>query len=204
MSWARWPPSESQAPASINASITRLLQSRRSMRSHRSTSERYGPAAVRPAMIDSIALPPTFLIAPSPNRTRASPTTVNLNPDSFTSGGSTSRPSSRASAMYCTTLSVLPISDDSSADMNSGAQRVRFRQREPGEHVGDPHHLLLVGDDPVGRLEDLCERRVRVAYRLAAQLAVDEHEVHPGVERAGPEQRVRRHQVVEPVALHVA
>ncbi len=48
-----------------------------------------------------------------------SPTTVNLKPDSFTSGGSTSRPSSRASLMYWTTLSVLPISDDSSAAMNS-------------------------------------------------------------------------------------
>jgi len=75
-------------------------------------------------MIDSIALPPTFLIAPSPKRMRRSPTTVNLNPDSFTSGGNTSRPSSRASLMYCTTLSLLPISEDSNADMNSGAYRV--------------------------------------------------------------------------------
>ena len=89
------------------------------MRSHRSTSERYGPPACRPAMMESIAPAPTFLIAPSPNRMRRSPTTVNLKPDSFTSGGSTSRPSSRASLMYCTTLSVLPISDDSRAAMNS-------------------------------------------------------------------------------------
>ena len=70
-------------------------------------------------MIDSIAPQPTFRTAPSPKRIRWSPTTVNLKPDSFTSGGSTSRPSSRASLMYCTTLSVLPISDESSAAMNS-------------------------------------------------------------------------------------
>ena len=50
---------------------------------------------------------------------RFSPTTVNLYPDSLTSGGSTSRPSSRASAMYFTTESVSPMHDESSAAMNS-------------------------------------------------------------------------------------
>jgi hypothetical protein len=69
--------------------------------------------------MDAIAPAPTFLTAPSPKRIRRSPTTVNLKPDSFTSGGNTSRPSSRASLMYWTTLSVLPISDESSAAMNS-------------------------------------------------------------------------------------
>ena len=83
-------------------------------------------------------------------------------------------------------------------------QDVGFREREAREDVGDPHHLLLVGDDPVGRGEDLLEGGVRILHRLAAQLAVDEHEMHAGVERPGPEQRVRRHEVVEPVALHVA
>src|SRR5256886_13019697 len=37
--------------------------------------------------MDSIAPSPTFLIAPRPKRMRWSPTTVNLKPDSFTSGG---------------------------------------------------------------------------------------------------------------------
>ncbi len=70
-------------------------------------------------MIDSMAPAPTFLVAPSPKRMRVSPTTVNLNPDSMISGGSTSSPISRASLMYWTTLSVLPISDDNRAAMNS-------------------------------------------------------------------------------------
>jgi hypothetical protein len=34
-------------------------------------------------------------------------------------------------------------------------EHVRLGQRETGEHVRDAHHLLLVGDDAVGRLEDL-------------------------------------------------
>ena len=70
-------------------------------------------------MMDSMALKPTFRTAPSPKRMRRSLTAVNLKPDSATSGGSTSSPSSRASLMYCTTLSVEPISLDSSAAMNS-------------------------------------------------------------------------------------
>ncbi len=40
-------------------------------------------------------------------------------PDSFTSGGSTSMPSARASAMWSTTLSVLEASLEMSAAMNS-------------------------------------------------------------------------------------
>ena len=70
-------------------------------------------------MIDSMAPSPTFRTAPRPKRMRRSLTTVNLKPDSFTSGGRISSLSSRASLMYCTTLSVLPISDESSAAMNS-------------------------------------------------------------------------------------
>jgi len=43
-------------PASISDSMTRLLHSRRSMRSHNSTSVRYG-ADCRPAMMEAIAPP---------------------------------------------------------------------------------------------------------------------------------------------------
>ncbi len=43
-----------------------------------------------------------------------------------------------------------------------------------------------------------------VADFLAAELAVDEHQIHPGVERAGTQQRVRRYEIVEAIALHVA
>ena len=206
-------------------------------------------------MIDSIAPAPTLRTAPSPKRIRRSPTTVNLKPDSFTSGGSTSSPSSRASLMYCTTLSVLPISEREQRRHELGRvvrleprglvgqDRVRHRvrlveavaaegldlrgraprpasaggpsamarstnlpssflissasflptafrstsasaRREARQHVGDAHHLFLVGDDAVGRLQDLLQRRVRVGHRLLAQLPPDEDGVHPGVERA--------------------
>src|SRR5437773_2049646 len=185
-SWARCPPSESQAPASISASRTRLLQRRRSIRSHRSTSERYGPSAVRPARIDSIAPAPTFLIAPRPKGSRRWPRTVPQREG----------PLDEAAQLVLDQLLVL-LPD-------RFAQHVGFGEREAGEHVGDAHHLLLIGDYAVRGLEDLRQRGVRVAHGLAAELPVDEHEVHPGIERAGTEQRVGRHQVVEPIAPHAA
>src|SRR2546426_3854207 len=40
---------------------------------------------------------------------------------------------------------------------------VGFGEREAGEHVGDAHHLLLIGDYAVRGLEDLRQRGVRVA-----------------------------------------
>ena len=84
------------------------------------------------------------------------------------------------------------------------AQHVRFGERVTRQKVRDPHHLLLVGDDAVRGPEHLLERGVWVADAVAAQLAVDEDEVHARVEGPGAEQRVACHQVVEPIALHVA
>ena len=37
------------------------------------------------------------------------------------------------------------------------AEQVRFAEREAREHVGDAHHLFLVGDDTVGLLQDRFE-----------------------------------------------
>ena len=65
---------------------------------------------------------PTFLTAPSPNRIRFASSTVNLYPDSFTSGGSTSIPSSRASLMNLTTESVSPMDDERMAAMKSAGK----------------------------------------------------------------------------------
>ncbi len=75
--WARCPPRLSSAPDAISASITRLLQRRRSTRSQKSWNEANGFSA-RAASIESIAERPTFRIAPRPKRIRLSPTTVNL------------------------------------------------------------------------------------------------------------------------------
>ena len=84
------------------------------------------------------------------------------------------------------------------------AEHVGFGEAEPCEHIRDAHHLLLIGDDAVGRLQDLLEARMGVADRFLAELPLDEDEVHAGVERTGAEQGVGGDQVVEPVALHVA
>src|SRR5574341_870620 len=84
------------------------------------------------------------------------------------------------------------------------AEHVGLGERVARQHVRDPHHLLLVGDDAVGRGEDLLQVGMRVAHLLAAELAVDEHQVHPGVQRTGAEQGVGGDQVVEQVAFHAA
>ena len=68
--------------------------------------------------MESIAVAPTFLIAASP-KWIASAATVNWEPDTLTSGGSTRSPMAWLSSMYCTILSVLSISDVSNAAMNS-------------------------------------------------------------------------------------
>jgi hypothetical protein len=51
---------------------------------------------------------------------KLTPTTVNFQPDSFTSGGRISRLRSRDSLMYFTTASVSPMDAESTAAMNSG------------------------------------------------------------------------------------
>src|SRR3712207_6848989 len=55
-----------------------------------------------------------------------------------------------------------------------------FRSRDPGKRLGDAHHLLLVGDDAVGVLEDRLELGELVGDRLLAALAPDVDVVHPG------------------------
>ena len=84
------------------------------------------------------------------------------------------------------------------------AQHVGFGERDAGQHLRDTHHLLLVGDDAVRRLENRLELGQRVADRLLAALAPLIDAMHARVERARAHQRVRRHEIVEPVAAHAA
>ena len=65
-----------------------------------------------------MAASPTFLIAARPKRI-VSPATLNCTSETLASGGDTVRPMARHSSMYFTILSVSPISDVSSAAMNS-------------------------------------------------------------------------------------
>jgi hypothetical protein len=83
------------------------------------------------------------------------------------------------------------------------AEQVGAAQAVAGQHLGDLHDLLLVDDDPVGVLEDRLQLRVDVVDRLAPVLAVDEVVDHPALERAGPVERDRRHDVLELVRLEL-
>ena len=84
------------------------------------------------------------------------------------------------------------------------AEHVRLAEREAGQNRRDAHHLLLVGDDPVGVREDGLELRQLVLHLGAAGLARDEVVHHPALERAGPVERVHRNQVVEALRLGLA
>jgi hypothetical protein len=65
------------------------------------------------------AASPTPLIAPSPKRMLVGPATRNAYCDSFTSGGSTVSFMLAHSSIRVTTLSVLSMSEDSTAAMNA-------------------------------------------------------------------------------------
>ena len=84
--------------------MTREFTSRRSTRSQKSRRDWNSPPSSRAAMIDSIALWPTFLTASRPNRI-AGPSTVNSTPERWTSGGRTSIPIRRHSAIAAATFS---------------------------------------------------------------------------------------------------
>ena len=114
--------------------------------------------------MDSTAPPPTFLIAHSPKRI-ASPSGVKFLSDLLTSGGRTRMPMSRHSLMYFTTFAVLPVSDVSSADMNSsGVVRLQIR-RDVGEvRVGRRVRLVeAVPRELLHQVEDLFDLLLRVA-----------------------------------------
>ena len=111
----------------IRDSITRLFITRRSTFSQNSQKLRKRPPnSSRALMMDSMALPPTFLTAARPKR-MASPCGVNWAPDTCTSGGSTLMLISLHSAMYLTTFSGFEVSEVSSAAMNStGIMRLQI------------------------------------------------------------------------------
>ena len=85
-------------------------------------------------------------------------------------------------------------------------QQVGAAERIARQHLRDLHHLLLVKDHPVGGLEDRLEARMQVIDRAVAPavLAVDEIIHHAGLQRAGPEQRHQRHDVLEAIRLQAA
>jgi len=115
--WWRSRPVKSNAPAFTSASMTFRLALRESTRSQKSKRSLKG-RSLRASRMASMAPSPTPLMAPSPKRIFPS-TAPKARSDRFASGGSTSCPAARASAMWSTTLSVLSFSLVSSAAMNS-------------------------------------------------------------------------------------
>src|SRR6185437_630749 len=82
-------------------------------------------------------------------------------------------------------------------------QQVGAAERVAREHLRDLHHLLLVEDDAVGRLQHLLQTRVQVvdgAIDLAV-LAVDEVIDHARLQRTGAEQCHQGDDVLETVRL---
>ena len=82
------------------------------------------------------------------------------------------------------------------------AQHVCFRERYARQDLRYSHHLLLVGDDAVGALEDRPKLGQDVADRLLSALALHIDAMHARVEWTGAHQRVRRHEIVEAISPH--
>ena len=109
---------QSIAPDLIRLSSARLFKTRGSTLSQNSKMVLNYPTRVRASRIARAVFSPTFLMAASRSEC-ASPTGVKYRSLELTSGGRTVMPIPRASLMYFTTFSVLPVSEVSSAAMNS-------------------------------------------------------------------------------------
>ncbi len=84
---------------------------------------------------------------------------------------------------------------------HGAAEQVGLGEAVAGEIAGDLLHLLLIGDDAVGRREDRLELGVQVFDRLAAELA---RAIGGDVgHRAGTVERHQRDEVLEAVGPHV-
>src|SRR5258708_15706361 len=103
----RGAPSESNAPALISDSITRLLQTLTGTLRRKSEKLVNAPLAVRVATIDSTTAAPTLRTAAMPNLTSV-PTGVKYAVEVFTSGGRTLIPILRHSLRYSADLSLSP------------------------------------------------------------------------------------------------
>ena len=111
-------PSESNAPALISDSITRLLHTLTGTLRKKSAKLVNASLAVRAATIASTTLVPTFRTAARPNR-MSPPTGVKVAAEALTSGGSTVIPIRRHSFRYSALLSLSPDTDVSSPAMYS-------------------------------------------------------------------------------------
>jgi hypothetical protein len=86
------------------------------------------------------------------------------------------------------------------------AEDVRLTERVAGDLLRDRHHLLLVDDEAVGRVEDVLERFLELGVDrgdvLQSVLAQGVVRMRVGTHRAGAVEREGRRDVLEVVGLH--
>ena len=85
---------------------------------------------------------------------------------------------------------------------HGAAQQIGAAEAVIGHNLGRLHHLFLIGEDAVGRLQNRLEQRMRIGHRLFAVLAPDV--ARDAVHRSGPIERIHRNNVFEPVGLELA
>ena len=81
------------------------------------------------------------------------------------------------------------------------AQHIRAAQRVAADDLRDLHHLLLIHDHTVSRLERDFQFGMKINRRRFSVLAVDEVFHHARFQRAGTIQRDQRHDVFKGVGL---
>ena len=84
------------------------------------------------------------------------------------------------------------------------AQHVRTAQRIAADDLRDLHHLLLVHDDTIGRLERRFQFGMKIIRFGTAMFAVDEVFHHAGFQRTRTVQRNQRDDFFEVVRLQTA
>ena len=84
---------------------------------------------------------------------------------------------------------------------HGAAKQIGFGQRVAGKILADLLHLLLIGDDPEGFLQDRLQARVEILDFLLAELAraIGRDVRH----RTGTIERHQRDQILEPVGAHI-
>ena len=84
---------------------------------------------------------------------------------------------------------------------HSPSQQVGGTKRKAGQLLGNLHHLLLVQNYAVRRLENRLNAFMQVRNRLATVFPVDKVVHHTGLKWTGPKERHQCHQFLKSIRL---